>query len=93
MSKLERLALTVLWISILNLAAFVLIALLIGGDALNGKIESGLYYVGGGSRFTPVSGTVFAYSKWHALVALGGQPIALAFYLFSKTRTISARDS
>lgn len=55
-----------------NFVTFVAIAFYLGGDAVNGKIEAGHYYVFGvrseyGYKvYTEVSERAFNYSKWHA---------------------------
>ena len=43
---------------------------LIGGDALNGTVENGQYYLGGGGKHTEVNWFVFTYSKLHAISVL-----------------------
>ena len=58
--------------AMVNFVTFVAIASYLGGDAVNGKIEAGRYYVFGvrteyGYKvYTEVSERVFNYSKWHA---------------------------
>ena len=50
----------------LNFASFVIIAVHLGGDALNGKVENGRYFLSNHGRLTEVSADVFSYSRWHA---------------------------
>ena len=54
-------------VAILNFLSFVAISHRLGGDALNGKIENGHYYLASHGRFTEVSANVFAYSRFHTL--------------------------
>ena len=73
-SILPRLRITkrlVFFIFLLNFVAFVAIATYLGGDAVNGKVEDGRYYLYGmrteyGHKvYTEVSKSVFDYSRWH----------------------------
>lgn len=36
-----------------------------GGDALNGRVEGGRYFLSDHGRLTEVSASVFTYSWWH----------------------------
>lgn len=56
----------VLWL--LNFGAYVTIALLIGGDAINGHATSGHYYLAMHGHLTEVSRSVYEYSRWHTYV-------------------------
>ena len=56
----------------INFFAFVAVASYLGGDAVNGKVENGHYYLFGyiyhlgGKGYTEVTRGMFTYSKWHA---------------------------
>src|SRR5215510_4363067 len=50
----------------LNFLTFMIMSSLIGGDAANGYVERGHYYVRDHARITEVSKSVFEYSLWHA---------------------------
>ncbi|WP_428484515.1 hypothetical protein [Rhodopila sp.] len=63
--SMMRLLKTVVAVAIVNFIAFVIIAILIGGDAWNGKMENGRYFVANHGRLTEVSASVFTYSLWH----------------------------
>lgn len=73
----------ILGIGLLNFAIFVAGALYLGGDAVNGKIEGGHYYLFGVARgtgmkgYTEVSQAVFDYSRWHAYSVFVTWPLAL----------------
>jgi arginine exporter protein ArgO len=56
----------------INFFAFVVVAILIGGDALSGKVEAGRYFLGQHGTYTQVSRGVFLYSAFHATLALLG---------------------
>jgi hypothetical protein len=53
-----------------NFLLFVGVAIYIGGDAINGKIEAGRYYVAGHGVYYEVSEAVWRYSRLHALVTI-----------------------
>jgi hypothetical protein len=71
-------------VGILNFVVFVAIASYLGGDAVNGKIEGGRYYLFGvrseaeGKGYTEVSQSVFNYSKWHVYSLLTTWPMVMA---------------
>lgn len=52
----------------LNFVAFLIAAVYLGGDAINGYSQAGHYFLGAHSKgpFTEVSHSVFTYSLWHA---------------------------
>jgi hypothetical protein len=64
-------------IGIINFALFFVIALLIGGDALNGKVEAGHYYLGNHGKYTEVSFIVYAYSTFHTVSLFFTHPLAM----------------
>jgi hypothetical protein len=49
-----------------NFVIFVLVAVYIGGDAINGHVSEGRYFLAMNGRATETSAGVFAYSLWHA---------------------------
>lgn len=56
-------------VALLNFLLFVAGTFYFGGDAVNGKIEAGRYYLWGyhnGTKgYTEVSYRIFEYSRWH----------------------------
>ncbi len=66
---LSRLCAAAIVVGVLNFLLFIAGTLLIGGDAVNGKAESGRFYVWGyhnvSKQYTEVSRPVFNYSRWH----------------------------
>jgi hypothetical protein len=64
-------------IAILNFLLFFIITLVIGGDAINGEIVDGHYYLGGGGRHTEVNYYVFMFSKLHAISVFITHPLAM----------------
>jgi len=57
-------------LTIFNFVAFWWIAVLSGGDALNGKITGDQYFLGEHGRYTPVSHYFWLYSFSHASATL-----------------------
>jgi hypothetical protein len=64
------------FLALANFIAFILIATLIGGDALNGHTEYGRFLRQHGT-LTEVSWAVFIYSKLHALSLFVTHPLAM----------------
>jgi hypothetical protein len=68
---LSKLYLALVIVGLLNFFLFLAATFYIGGDAVNGKVENGKYYVwgyryhDGAKGFTQVSRGVFEYSRWH----------------------------
>jgi hypothetical protein len=50
-----------------NFIIFVVVAMSIGGDALNGKVEGGHYFLADHGVYTEVNYKTFLYSKIHAI--------------------------
>ena len=61
-----------------NFVAFVLVAIAIGGDAINGYEAHGRYFLRMNRRVTEVSESVFTYSKWHATSVWITHPLGMA---------------
>lgn len=64
-------------LAVLNFAAFWIGSDLLGGDAWNGKVENGHYYLSNHGRLTEVSAGVFTYSLWHVRSLFVTQPLAM----------------
>lgn len=63
--------------TMINFLLFGLIALSIGGDAINGKVEEGRYYLNNHGHYTEVGYIVFIYSKLHALIVITTFPLLI----------------
>ena len=82
----------------LNIAAFIIVATFLGGDAINGHVQDGHYLLRAHGKDTEVSRAVFNYSRIHAytffgsvaLLLLAGFAVlllkALAFFLPRRNR-------
>jgi hypothetical protein len=79
-------------IAIANFLLFVVIALIIGGDAVAGKIVDGHYYLSNHGQLTEVNFLIFWYSKIHVYSVLVTHPLAMiASFLYWITGGGSAR--
>jgi hypothetical protein len=61
----------------MNFLVFAFVAAAIGGDALNGSVEHGRYFLHNRGVVTEVSRSVFFYSKWHAISTYITHPLAI----------------
>ena len=64
-------------LGVLNFLAFVIVAVAIGGDAVNGKTIGGHFYLGCHGKLTEVSEAVYAYSLWHVRSVFATHPLAM----------------
>lgn len=68
----------VIWLgAIANFASFWIIAVVCGGDALNGKEEAGKYFLSSHGHDTEVTRSFFEYSRFHALSIWITHPLAI----------------
>lgn len=71
-------------VGMLNFLAFGIVAGFLGGDAFNGKVEEGHYYLygvrtqSGHKVYTEVSKPVFTYSRWHVYSIMVTWPLVMA---------------
>ncbi len=94
---LLKLAALLFPIGILNFLVFFCIAAANGGDAVNGKIVDGKYFLGNHGQFTETSKAFYTYSLWHVsslfltvpLTFLGG----FIIYSWIKSQLITSKDS
>jgi hypothetical protein len=63
--------------AMINFAAFFIVAGRIGGDAINGTVENGHYYLASHGRMTEVSAGRFTYSLWHARSLFVTHPLGM----------------
>jgi hypothetical protein len=67
---LSKLAAVVTVVGLLDFISFLIGAFYLGGDAVNGKVDGGRYYLYGPyhgmKAYHEVSQAVFDYSRWHA---------------------------
>ena len=75
--------------AIINFVAYAVIAGVLGGDAFNGEIKNGSYYLASHGKDVEVSRLVWLYSYWHTIIVFITHPagmIGLFFYIRSKSR-------
>ena len=58
--------------ALVNFFAFWIAAVLLGGDAVNGKIENGHYFLRSHAHLREVSSSIFFYSTIHCVSAMVG---------------------
>jgi len=74
---------TVIAIGMLNFLIFIAAAIYLGGDAVNGKVEGGRYYLFGARTesgrkvYTEVTEPVFTYSRWHVYSIFATWPLVM----------------
>jgi hypothetical protein len=88
-------AFTLIAIGILNFLSFCIIAMSIGGDAVDGRIDGGRYFVSAHGRDTEVSRSAFEYSRFHARSVWVTHPLAFCGFvlLFAEHEKRKARPS
>ncbi len=70
-------------LGILNFVAFFIVSSLLGGDAMNGKVEAGRYFVSSHGRLTEVTADVFTFSLWHVRSLFVTHPLAMLAWVLS----------
>lgn len=88
---LARASTAIRYLAILSFGAFMLTAIILGGDALNGHIENGRYFLSWHGRPTEVSALVFGYSRYHAIASLVLLALAAISVLVSKPNPTEAK--
>jgi hypothetical protein len=69
-----------------NFVVFVIIAARIGGDAFNGMVRDGHYFLSNHGQLTEVSPRVFTYSLWHVRFLLATFALTFLTALWTKWR-------
>jgi hypothetical protein len=76
-------------VAIVNFMAFWLVAVSCGGDAWNGYVKDGRYFLGSHGAYTEVSRSFWTYSYYHVLltwVTHGTAFIGMAIFLNIKRK-------
>jgi hypothetical protein len=85
---LSKLAALVTVVGLLDFVSFLIGASYLGGDAVNGKIDGGRYYIYGPYRgmkaYHEVSQAVFDYSRWHAYSLMIIWPLMIVLGIAAK---------
>jgi hypothetical protein len=86
--RLSKLAAVVTVVGLLDFVSFLIGASYLGGDALNGKIDGGRYYLYGPyhgmKAYHEVSQAVFDYSRWHAYSLMIIWPLMIVLGIAAK---------
>jgi len=83
----KRIFQTIAVVGMLNFLVFVGVALLIGGDAVNGHQSDGRYFLANHGRYTEVSRDVFTYSRVHCYTIFCSWPlIVLSAFMLQRYR-------
>jgi hypothetical protein len=61
----------------INFVVFFGVAIYIGGDALNGHVEGGRFFLSSHGKLTETSESIFLYSQLHALSIFITHPLAI----------------
>ena len=69
---------------VLNFFVFMLVSMALGGDAGNGKVAHGHYFVGNHGRYDEVSKPVFTYSLVHGLSLFVTHPLGAVFLFLGR---------
>lgn len=65
-------------LAVMNVVAFIIGLLYLGGDALNGYAHAGHYFICAHTHCVETSRALWRYSYWHTLAALGGILLVVA---------------
>jgi hypothetical protein len=84
---------TVGLLAILNLAVYIAVAVTLGGDAVNGHVESGRYFLSMHGNLTEVSRQVFEFSRWYTYLLWLHFGIAFVLAMWSWVRSRAPRPS
>jgi hypothetical protein len=74
---IKKKALVVIIVGIINFIWFAFESSLLGGDALNGFVKDGRYYLSNHGIYTEVTKTIWYYSKLHAESLFITHPLAI----------------
>ena len=69
-------------IVVLNFVSFFVVCMLLGGDALNGRVINGHYFLGSHGKFTETSAAIYRLSAIHAI----SQFVAVPTWLLASWR-------
>jgi hypothetical protein len=85
---LSKLATVLTIVSLLDFVSFLIGASYLGGDAVNGKVGDGRYYLYGPyhgmKAYHEVSQAVFNYSRWHAYSLMILWPLMIVMAIVAK---------
>ena len=77
--------------ALLNFAVFWVVAVRLGGDAVNGRRQDGHFYLASHGKYTEVSERVFTYSRLHTYSVWITHPLAFLAAYWGKRLEQQAR--
>ena len=83
--KHKRYARAAFIVFFLNLLAFGAISVIIGGDAINGSIDAGTYYVSARGEETAVHPLVWYFSMVHGCIVIGSFVLFAGYAIASRS--------
>lgn len=87
MNRMKRVGLTLFLVGIINFLAFFIVTNVVGGDAFNGKIQEGRYFLGYRGTYTEVGRFAYNCSYVHDLSIFITHPMAvIGLFLWSMAR-------
>jgi len=78
-----RIAAVLVALAAINFLAYVTGAIYLGGDAINGRVVDGRYFVMSHGKYTEVSRAAFDYSRYHTYVTWALHAVAMVAVLVS----------
>jgi hypothetical protein len=81
-SRFDKICHGIFYAALINFFLFAIGCLLLRGDAINGKVENGRYFLRQGREYKEVPRAVFLYSKFHlySVIVTHVSAMALGFY-------------
>ena len=73
----KRICTIVFFVAIINFFAFIVGTIVLGGDAVSGKVEGGRYYVSNHGKPVEVSHAAFIYSRIHCYAVWTTHPLGI----------------
>jgi hypothetical protein len=89
--QVKRFCSIVFIVAAVNFVAFLIGTAALGGDAVNGKVKGGRYYVSNHGKLTEVSKAAFTYSRFHVYTLFVTHPMAILCALLSYSPRRSRR--
>jgi hypothetical protein len=87
------LLLTIVFAGAANFVVFFIVAIAIGGDAVNGCVRNGHYFVASHGRYTEVSRAIFNYSRWHVYSVFITQTAAILAGIVYQAQKMTKPDA
>ncbi len=90
--KPESLVKKIIKITLINFTIYTVIAIIIGGDAVNGYARDGHYFLRLGGYINEVGYPLFLYSKIHTYILITNYALFLLFMVYYYIKKGSAKS-